>query len=168
VYLKIDVTAHSASNATAPATQGADNSPDNNLTVTFATSDSPQDGSQVGSGTTAPLGEKGQTEMLITEKALDNADLAVSSIQPALGMAITTANVITTASDAIDGVASVYQTWEKVVATMKAVMMVVDKIAEVSRSFCPLMNELNDFLDPPICEDGMERAFCYPQGLPTI
>jgi hypothetical protein len=157
VYLKINVPADSATNTTEPATKGADKRLDDNLTVTLATShstSSPQDGPHV--------------EILSTQKALDDADQAANSMQPALDIAVTTANVITTASDAIDDVVSVYQTWEKVVATMEVVMMVVDKIAEVSRSFCPLMNELNDFLDPPICEDGMERAFCYPQGLPTI
>ena len=134
VYLKINVPADSASNTFGLATQGADNSPDNNLTATLATSNSascPQDGSHVGSGTTEPLAEVGRTEMVPTEKTLDDADQAVNSMQPAMGMAVTTANVITTTSDAIDGVVSVYQTWEKVVATMGAVMVVVDKIAEV-------------------------------------
>ena len=52
-------------------------------------------------------------------------------MQPALSMAVTTAEFITTASDAIDGVVSVYQTWEKAVGTIEAVMVIVDKIAEV-------------------------------------
>jgi hypothetical protein len=121
VYLKINVPADSATNTYGPATQGAD---DNNLTVTHTTSgsaSSPQDGSHVGSGSTAPL----------IKETVDDADQAVNSMQPAMGMAVTTANVITTTLDAIDGVVCIYQTWEKVVATMEAVMVVVDKIAEV-------------------------------------
>jgi hypothetical protein len=172
VYLKINVPADSATNTFGPATQGADNSPNNNPTVALATSNpgsSPQDGPHLGSGTTEPLAEEGQTEMPSTEKALDDADQAANSMQPALDIAITTTNIITTASDAIDGVVSVYQTWEKAVATMEAVMVVVDKIAEViAESFYLLVTKLNDFSDPPICEDGMERAFCYPQGMPAI
>jgi hypothetical protein len=131
VYLKINVPADSATNTSGPATQGAD---DNNLTVTHTTSNSassPHDGPHVGSGTIEPLAEEGQAEMLSTEKTVDDADQAVNSMQPAMGMAVTTANVITTTSDDIDDVVSVYQTWEKVVATMGAVMVVVDKIAEV-------------------------------------
>lgn len=112
------------------ATQGADNSPDNTFTMTLATSNSalsPQDDPHVGSGTTG----QGQTGMLSTEKALDEADQAVNGIQLTPGMIVTTANVITTASDVIDNGDSVYQTWVKAVATMQAVMVAVDKIAEV-------------------------------------
>ena len=121
VYLKINVPADSATNSYGPATQGAD---DNNLTVTHTTSgsaSSPQDAPHVGSGSAAPL----------VKETVDDADQAVNNMRPAMGMAVTTANVITTTSDAIDGVVSVYQTWEKVVATMGAVMVVVDKITEV-------------------------------------
>ena len=86
----------------------------------------------MGSGTTAPLAEEGQTEMLSTEKALMTPiKPRTSDMQPALDTAITTTNVIITASDAINGVVSVYKAWEKAVATMEAVMEVVDKIAEV-------------------------------------
>ena len=121
MYLKINVPADFATNTTGPATKAADNRLDNNLTVTLTTSQStsgPQDGPHV--------------EILSTEKALDDADQATNSMQPALDIAVTTANIITTTSDAIDGVVSVYKTWEKVVATMEAVMVVVDKIAEVT------------------------------------
>ena len=69
--------------------------------------------------------------MLSTKKTLDDADQAVKSMQPPLGIAITASNVINTTSDAVDTVVSVYNTWEKVVATMQTVMVVVDKIAEV-------------------------------------
>ena len=134
VYLQINVSADSATNTFGPATQGADSSPDNNSTAILATSNSassPQDGPHVGSGTTEPLAKEGQTEVLSTEKALDDVGQVVNGMQPVMGMAVTTANVITTASDAIDGVVSVYQTWEKVVTTMGAVMVMVDKIAEV-------------------------------------
>ena len=51
--------------------------------------------------------------------------------QPALGIALTTVNIIAAAPDIIDDLVSVYKTWEEVVATMKAVMVVVDKIVEV-------------------------------------
>ena len=90
VYLKINVPADSATNTFGPATQGAD---DNNLTVTHTTSgspSSPQDGPDVGSGSTAPL----------VKETADDADQAVNSMQLAMGMAVTTANVITTTSDA--------------------------------------------------------------------
>ena len=125
--------ANTATTNTEPATHGADNSPRNTLTTAFAASDSssiPQDGLLVGSGAATLLPEENQTEILSTEKALDNADQAINSMQPALGMANTTANT-TTVSDAIDSVISVYKTWEKAVATMKDVMVVVDTIAEV-------------------------------------
>jgi hypothetical protein len=125
--MKINVQANSAPNTSGPAIQEADNSPNNNLIATLATSYSgstPQDGARVGSATAAP-------HVLSTDKTLDDADQAVNNMQPALSMAITTAKVITTASDAIDDVVSVYQTWEKAVSTIEAVMVVVDKIAEV-------------------------------------
>jgi hypothetical protein len=118
VYLKI---ANSATNTSAPPTQGADNPLDNNLTVTLPVADSPQNGPHIGSG----------TEVLSAEKALNDADQVADSMQPTLAMAGTIANVITTASDVIDGVVSVYKAWEKAVATMETVMVIVAKIAEV-------------------------------------
>ena len=132
---------------TSTATQGANNPPDNTLTATSAASNSassPQDGLHVSSGTAAPLPEEeeGQTEMLSTEKALDDADQAVNSMRSAVGIAITAANFTTTTSDAIDNVGSVYKTWEKAVGTLEAVMVVVDKIAEVIVN-CLLMIRLN-------------------------
>ena len=135
VYLNISVSAGSGTTNTSElATQEVDGFPDNTLSVTFAASDSassPQDTMHVGSGIPTSLTEEGQTEMLSTEKALDEADQAVNSIHPALGMVVKTAKIITTAPDVIDNVVSVYKTWEEAVATMKAVMVIVDKIAEV-------------------------------------
>jgi phage-related minor tail protein len=143
-----------------------DTFPDNSLTANFTASSSAsrsQDMPQVGSATAASLPENGPTEILSTEKALDEADQAVNSMQPVLGIALTTANIIAAAPDIIDDVVSVYKTWEEVVATLKAVMVIVDKIAEVIVNWLPMI-ELNVSSDPPICEDGMERAFRYPQG----
>jgi hypothetical protein len=102
-----------------------------NVSVDSATDNSdsgPQEGPQ-GSGIVTSLTGEGQ--MLSTERALDDADQAVDSMKPALGIEITIANDITTASNVIDSVVSVYKTWEQAVATIKAVLVVVDKIAEV-------------------------------------
>ena len=70
-----------------------------------------------------PLPEEDQTEILSTEKALDSADQAIDNMQPALGIAVATANSITTVLDAIDSAVSIYKMWEKVIATMKDVMI---------------------------------------------
>ena len=99
--------------------------------MTLPVADSPQDGPHIGIGMAALSTEKSQTEVLSAEKALNDADQAANSMQPTLDMAATVANVITTASDVIDGVVSVYKAWEKAVATMEAVMVFVAKIAEV-------------------------------------
>ena len=192
IYLKIDVSADSAtSNTSCSGIQGVDNSLANTLTATFVTSDpvsSLQDGLHIGSGsatTSVPgkhsiemlstekildeaatfaasdsvsglqdelhagsgsLAEKDSIEMLSTEKALDEADQAVNSMQPVLGsMAIMAANIITTVPDVIDDGTSVYKAWENAITTMKAVMVIVDKIAEVVVNCLPMI-ELNFFL----------------------
>ena len=117
-------------NSSGFASQEADSSPNNNLATSHPAL-TPQDVPHVGSATAAPLEMEGQTEILSTKKTLDDADQTVNNMQPALSMAVTTAELITTASDAINGVVSIYQTWEKAVGTIEAVMVIVDKIAEV-------------------------------------
>jgi hypothetical protein len=100
VYLKINVPADSTTNTYGPATQEAD---DNNLTMTHTTSGSAsslQDGPHIGNGSTVPL----------VKETVDDADQAVNNMQLAMGMAVTTANAITTILDAIDGMVSIYQT----------------------------------------------------------
>jgi hypothetical protein len=112
--------------------------------ATFTASDlvsSIQDELHTGSGS---LPEKDPIEMLSTEKALDEADQAVNSMQSAGSMTIMAANMITTVPQVIDDGTSVYKVWENAVTTMKAVIVIVDKIAEVIVNCLPMI-ELNFF-----------------------
>ena len=136
VFLKMSVL--TATNTTA---QGANAVPDKTLTATSAASNStssPQDGLHVDSGTAAPLPEEGQTDILPAEKAIYDTDQAVNSMQPVPGIAITAANLTITPPNAIDNVVSVYNTWQNAVGTLKVVMVVVDKIAEVTANYLPM------------------------------
>jgi hypothetical protein len=77
-------------------------------------------------------------ELSATEKFLRDADHAMERIQPPTDGVSATAGAVMAVSAAVDNVANIYTTWEKAVGSIKQVMDVVDKIAEVSvRSFLP-------------------------------
>jgi len=83
------------------------------------------------SGTPLLPVEEGHTEMSPTERALRDADQAMERMQPASGSVTATAEVVMSFLGAVDSVVNIYTTWEKAIESIKLVMDVVDKIAEV-------------------------------------
>jgi hypothetical protein len=132
VYLKISVSADHAINTSEP---GGNNPADSTVTATDAASETtprrPTNDLPIVGGTPALAIKEGPTEMSPTENILRGADQAMGRMQPAPGSVAATAEDIMTVSAAVDSVASTYRTWEKAVESIKLVVGIVDKVAEV-------------------------------------
>jgi len=107
---------------------------DNAMTTTDATSKSisqPTSDFPIVSGAPAPPVREDHKNMSPTEKAPRDADQATERMQPTPGSVAATAEVVMNVSGAVDSVLNIYTTWEKAVESMKLVVDVVNKIAEV-------------------------------------
>ena len=104
------------------------------MTATDATSEStsqPTSDPSITSGSSALPVKENYSEMSPTEKSICDADQAREHMQPATGSVAATMEVVMSVSGAVDNMDNIYTTWEKAIESIKLVMDVVDKIAEV-------------------------------------